>query len=181
MMILVAIAVIYYYSLSANNKVKKSPKVKQVSEVNKLLNRDMEKNYPATPREVVDLFSRYLVCYYGENLSDKQLREMVIQSRKMFDKELADKTPLDTQIKNLKEDISKYKSRDNKITTYMVEDSSDVEIQTFDSHYYAKVDTVYYVKGKKGTYRSLETYTLRKDTDGKWKILFWSITEIKEE
>lgn len=180
--VLMASVVIYsYYKTSIDNKKENEVSAKSDSEVEIIINKDLENSYPATPREVVDFYSRILSCYYGEKCSDAQLEKMVEQSRKLFDEELLKANPIDTYMVNLKNDISEYKQNKKTISTYVIEGSADIEYKTFQSHYYAKVDTVYYVKGKNGTERTFETYTLRKDSNGKWKILYWELTDTNEE
>lgn len=180
--VLIALGVVYYYYISTrDNKIENQKSESGVSEVEKIINKNLSVAYPATPREVVDLFSRILTCYYGENLSESELSALVSQSRMMFDDELLNANPLDTYMENLKTEIKDYKKHKRSISTYMVEESADIEYKTFQSHYYAMVDTVYYVKGKEGTERTFETYTLRKDNSGKWKILYWNLTEKDEE
>lgn len=43
------------------------------------------------------------------------------------------------------------------------------------------VDSAYYLKGEGNTSRTLETYTLRKDSNGRWKIVFWNLTKTSDE
>lgn len=176
-MILVGLSVVYYYYLSTNSKSAGSKKKKVSSEIQKLINEDFDKNYPATPREVVDVFSRILTCYYEGKCSDDEIMSLVLQSRKLFDDELIDKNPLDEYVDNLKAEIDQYKAEGKKISTYIVEKNGEVDFKTFQSHYYSMVDCAYYIKGKSGTSRTMETYTLRKDSNGKWKILYWSLID----
>lgn len=174
--VLIAMGVIYFYYLSSNNKTEKKKADTSASEIQELINKDLEKNYPATPKEVVELYSRYLICFYGDNCDEDELVQLAAQSVKLFDDELKNKNPFEEYIENLKADILQYKKEKKKISTYIVENSGDIEFKTFQSHYYANVECVYYIKGKGVTSRTLETYTLRKDSTGKWKILYWSLT-----
>ena len=83
--VLVAMALIYYYYLSSNDKTEKKKTNTEDSQVAKLINKDLDKSYPATPREVVELYSNFLVCFYGENYDDDELRQLAAQSVKLFD------------------------------------------------------------------------------------------------
>lgn len=180
-MVLIAMGTIYYYYLSENSKTKSNHKETTVSEVDKLINKDLDSNYPSTPREVVDVFSKILTCYYGGKCSDDELMSLVLQSRKLFDEELLDRNPLDEYMDNLKDEIAQYREEKKKISTYIIEKTGEIQYKTFQSHYYAMVDGVYYIKGEGGTSRTMETYTLRKDSNGKWKILYWSLMDTDEE
>lgn len=176
-MIIVGLSVVYYYYLSTNSKSAGNEKKKVSSEIQELINEDFDKNYPPTPREVVDIFSRILTCYYEGKCSDDEIMSLVLQSRKLFDEELLEKNPLDDYVDNLKAEIEQYKAEGKKISTYIVEKNGEIDFKTFQSHYYSMVDCAYYIKSKSGTSRTIETYTLRKDSDGKWKILYWSLTD----
>lgn len=180
-MILIGLGVTYYYYLSTNNKSVDKKKNKTASEIEQLINEDFDKEYPATPREVVDIFSRILTCYYEGKCSDDEIMSLVLQSRKLFDEELLNRNPLDEYMDNLKDEIEQYKTEGKKISTYIIEKNGEIEYKTFQSHYYSEVDCIYYVKGKSGTSRTMETYTLRKDSEGKWKILYWSLTDDNNE
>ncbi len=179
--LLIAMCVVYYYYITTNKKAEKSKTTNNLSEVEKIINKDLDNSYPATPREVVNFYSRLLSCYYGAKYDDDQFTSIALQSRKLFDEELLNQNSYDEYLENLKADIKQYKEEGKKVSTYIIEKSGDIEYKTFKSHYYAKVDCVYYIKGEGGTSRTLETYTLRKDSTGKWKILYWSLTETENE
>lgn len=180
--LLAVMCIAYYYYLSANNKTEKKKSEKKVStEVESLTDRNLDENYPATPREVVNFYSRILECYYSGKCNDEQIEQLAMQSRKLFDDELLAKNPEDEYLENLKADIKQYKEEKKKISAYIIEKSGEIEYKTFQSHYYAMVDCAYYLKGEGNTSRTLETYTLRKDSNGKWKIVFWNLTETENE
>ncbi len=174
--ILIAMGLLYYYYLSSKDKTVDKKSDTEVEEVAKLINKDLDISYPATPREVVEFYSRILSCYYGGKCDEEEIEQLAAQSRKLFDDELNNKNPYEEYVENLKAEIKQYKEEKKKISTYIIEKSGDIEYKTFQSHFYAKVDCAYYIKGEGVTSRTLETYTLRKDSAGKWKILYWSLT-----
>lgn len=174
--ILIAMGLLYYYYLSSKDKTVDKKSDTEVEEVAKLISKDLDISYPATPREVVEFYSRILSCYYGGKCDEEEIEQLAAQSRKLFDDELNNKNPYEEYVENLKAEIKQYKEEKKKISTYIIEKSGDIEYKTFQSHFYAKVDCAYYIKGEGVTSRTLETYTLRKDSAGKWKILYWSLT-----
>lgn len=182
-LILISACILYYYSLSSNSKTKSKAKQtnKSKTEVEDLVNRDLFKNYPSTPREVVKLYSRIITSFYDRKYTDDQLESLAKQARALMDQELLDKNAYDEYFENLKADIDQYKHEKKKISSYIIDKSGDIDYKTFDSHYYAKVKCIYYLKGEAGTSRTIETYTLRKDSDGKWKLLYWSLTPADED
>ncbi len=175
--ILIALGVLYYISLSADGRnEKKKEKNSYKEEISELINMDLDKNYPSDPRDVVEFYSRILTCFYSGNCTAGDIADLAMQTREIFDDELIEMNPENEYIKNLKADIRQYKEEKRTISTYIIEKSGEIKYKTFQSHYYAIVGCDYYIKGEKSTFRTSETYTLRKDSEGKWKILYWSLT-----
>ena len=179
--ILVALVVLYYYHISTNDRTEKKENDTQNSENAKIFNKNLDTGYPATPREVVEFYSEILSYLYSGEASEDEIEELGMKCRKLFDEELLAENPEAEYIKNLKSEIKQYKEEHKHISSYILEKSGDVEFKTFQSHFYAFVDCAYYVKGESSTSRTIETYTLRKDSEGKWKILYWKLTPIEEE
>ena len=44
---------------------------KELTDIEKVLVKDLKRDYPKTPREVVKFYNRIIKCYYGETLSEK--------------------------------------------------------------------------------------------------------------
>ena len=73
-----------------NDKSKRAnQKEKVLTEVQRITTKDLDKNYPQTPREVVKLYNRIVKCYYGMQYSDEELDALTDQALKLFDDELA--------------------------------------------------------------------------------------------
>ena len=82
----------YYYYLS--NKAPSVDATQQSvdnQELADLVSRDIENNYPKTPREVVKLYMRIAKQYYGSSVSEEQLEKLGRQARYLFDDELKSK------------------------------------------------------------------------------------------
>lgn len=174
--ILALLAVAYYFYLS-NRDVNRSGKEKETSVATSLSNRDLDKNYPGTPRGVVDFYSQLTKVWYKESLTEDELGNLAQKARALFDQELLDKNPNDQYVLNLKADIKAFQDKDKYISDYTVEDASNIDYVTFQKQSYAKVDTVYYVRENGQVTNTYQQYTLRKDKDGKWKILFWTVSD----
>ena len=57
-----------------NDKSKRAnQKEKVLTEVQRITTKDLDKNYPQTPREVVKFYNRIVKCYYGMQYSDEEL------------------------------------------------------------------------------------------------------------
>lgn len=166
----------YYYYLTNRDKkdVENSTKVTKVDEV---ILEDLEKDYPPTPREVIKFYDKILKCFYNEEYSDKELEKMADQARLLMDDELLDQNPKDQYLIMLEADIKDYKDNERTISDTTVSDSSDIEYKTVDGKECAYAVSSYFVKEGKSYSRTYQKYVLRKDDDGKWKILGYKMVE----
>lgn len=151
----------------------------ELTEVQKLAAMDIEKNYPATPREVVKMYNRIISCFYNSDCTEDEVTALGDQARLLFDEELLENNPRDQYFEDLKLEIEDYKSQGKTINSASVCSSNEVEFKTIDSRECAYVTVNYFISnGKAKSYeRTYQTYVLRKDTDGKWKILVFYLTE----
>ena len=73
--ILVVLVITYYHYLS--NRQQPDSKQEEVlavmTPVQEVLSRNLETNYPATPREVVRYFSEITQCFYNEPYTEEEL------------------------------------------------------------------------------------------------------------
>ena len=66
-----------------NDKSKRAnQKEKVLTEVQRITTKDLDKNYPQTPREVVKFYNRIVKCYYGMQYSDEELDVLTDQALK---------------------------------------------------------------------------------------------------
>lgn len=149
----------------------------ELTEVQKLITKDLDKSYPETPREVIKTYNRIITCFYGEEYTEEELRELGNQARKLFDSELLENNPEDAYFEALEADIAEYKEKSKTIASASVCDSNDVKFQKVDGDECAYVTASYFINENKKYSRTYQTYVLRKDEDGKWKILVFYQTE----
>ncbi len=149
----------------------------ELTEVQKVITKDLDKNYPETPREVVKLYNRIIACFYGEEHTEDELYSLGNQARKLFDAELLENNPEDAYFDALKADIAEYKEKSRTIASTSVCDSNDVKFQKIDGDECAYVTASYFINENKKYSRTYQTYVLRKDEEGKWKILVFYQTE----
>lgn len=149
----------------------------KLTEVQKVITKDLDKNYPETPREVIKTYNRIISCFYGEEYTEEELYELGNQARKLFDSELLENNPEDAYFEALKADIAEYKEKSKTIASASVCDSNDVKVQKVDGDECAYVTASYFINENKKYSRTYQTYVLRKDEDGKWKILVFYQTE----
>lgn len=169
-----AVLVVSYY-IYLTNRTPDTDSDTTNSEVTSILSRDLDLNYPATPKSVVTYYSSIIKAIYKYDLSEDEVTGFAQHARKLFDDELLSYNNYETYLDSLKSDIETYKDADRMITDYVVEDGYGIEYMTFQENRYAKVNAVYYIKDDSGLTTSYEEYTLREDEDGNWKILYWTV------
>ncbi len=162
-----------FYALSSYRNRKMADEA-VVTEITKLTTRDMEKDYPATVREVVNLYARISKCIYNDEMSDDDLETLVEKLRTLYDDELLEENEYIIQLSALKTERKLYKEKDRKINMYQIEDAANVVTKTIDGENYYYIKMYFTVKTGKDYDRSYENFVLRQDDDGRYKILGWT-------
>ena len=165
----------YYYC----SRVEKdnNEKITSDNEIVKITSKDLELNYPSTPKAVVTYYSDIISAIYKVEMDDKELEKVATQMRGLFDEELLLANTYNAYLDSLKVDIELYKAAERYISGYKVENGYNIEYITYQNEDYAKIDVLYYVREGGDLKHVYEEYTLREDEDGKWKILFWELTD----
>lgn len=180
--VLVALGLGYYYYLANKDIGKDATDIAaDTSEVSVLISKDIMANYPESPKDVVNLYARITKAYYDTSLTDEQIEALGKQARLMFDDELKN-TQTDADFyEKLKEDIGNYNSTKTRISSYVIQSAAKTKYSTFKDRQYASIALVYYLRQGDKLIDSPTKFTLRKDDDGHWKILFWELTEIDSD
>ena len=180
--VLVALGLGYYYYLANKDTGKDATDIAaDTSEVSVLISKDLMANYPESPKDVVNLYARITKAYYDTSLTNEQIEALGKQARLMFDDELKN-TQTDADFyEKLKEDIGNYNSTKTRISSYVIQSAAKTKYSTFKDRQYASIALVYYLRQGDKLIDSPTKFTLRKDDDGHWKILFWELTEIDSD
>ena len=149
----------------------------KVTAVQELLLRNLKTDYPATPKEVVKLYSEITRCYYGEEYTDDELIEMADMSRELFDDELVANQTDEQYLHALQQDIESYKSENKVISSYSVSNSTDVDYYNYLGDEWAQLYCVYSIRVGTNITPVKEKYLLRKDAGGHWKIYGWILVD----
>lgn len=152
----------------------------QQSEIQKLLEKEINESYPATPREVVKLYSRYTKCIYNEKLSDDEISKLAEKVQMLYDAELLQNNPFDEYLYDLKLDISEYHSSERRITSYSVDSGDNVVTWTDDGKEYARLVASYTLREDSAYNKTFEEFLLRKDEENRWKILGFRLTDSED-
>ncbi len=148
------------------------------TEAQAILSKDVDRNYPATVREVVRLFSRISRCYHNEVISEEEFKGLVEMQRKLFDEEFLENNPLETFTNNLTAEIDSAKAKEYQMVTWRVQKQSSVETWQDGENHFSSIIASYTMNTKgEGYTRTFEEFLLREDEDGRWKIVGWRLTD----
>ncbi|WP_033153225.1 DUF6715 family protein [Pseudobutyrivibrio ruminis] len=173
---MVSLVVGYYAYLSRRNDSVSADDSVELSEVQAIISKDFDKNYPATPRAVVKWYNRIITAYYAEEFTQEELEQMADQARKLMDDELLQYNPKDTYIASLNLEIEDYHNRQRVIVSSSVSESGEVQYKKINGYECAFVSAYYFVREGSSYTRTYEDFCLRKDSDGNWKILTWRLS-----
>ena len=166
-LLMVVVMICYYFYLSNKEKVKEetNPKFTAVQEV---LNRDLENNYPLTPKEVVKYYSEITKCFYNEEYSDSELEQLADKANQLYDADLLQWNDWGQYIISLKSQIKDFKDQKITISTYIVSSSTEVEEFPLDGYEFARLRVVYTLKQDNAKQDVAEVFLLRRDSEGRW-------------
>ena len=159
----------FYFYLS--NKVKTASEDDAVTAVQDVLLKNLEKNYPPTPKEVVKYYSE-ISNLYNEEYTDEQLAQMADKLLAIYDDELVANNPREEYIENIKKDVQKFKDDSFTISTFTPSQSTDVVYYTTAGRECAEIYCNYTIRSGSKYSTSQQRFILRKDIETQhWKIL----------
>lgn len=178
---LVLLVLGYYFYLSNRSMPEKTEEisVETMTVSQKVLSRNLETNYPPSPREVVKYFSEITECYYNEEHTDEELRDLGLKMREIYDDDLVANQTEEMYLSLLKSDVEEYKQNNRTISSFSPSSSVDVETFTKDGYECAKLYCVYDINQDGLLYQTTLCFILRKDEDAHYKIYGWKA--VKDE
>ena len=170
-LILIFMLVGYYFYLSNRGNGNGEEDV-ETTKVQEVLLRDLSKNYPASPKEVVKYYGEITQCLYNEECSESEMDQLGTKVMELYDEELVTFQSED-YMNRLKEDVAAYKKDEIKVSSYKTSNSTDVNYFNKDGYECASLFCTFTLR--KGTVLQTveEVFILRKDADGHWKIFGW--------
>ncbi len=160
MMIVIGCVIVgtFAYIYNREDKDKLEPDI-ELTEVQKLLVMDLESTYPATPREVVKLYSRFSMCIHNDDLTDEEFEKLGDKVQNLYAKELIEANPSDEYLMNLADS-------GNSIITWK-EDGKE----------FARLLATYSLREGKEYNSVRQEFLLQKDEAGLYKILGWRLAD----
>lgn len=175
-LIMVVAMVSYYYYLSNKGKQNRAEQV-EVSVAQELISRNLTTNYPPSPREVIRYYSDITRCFYNEEYTEDELKQLVEKTRQLYDDELLVENEYGVYLIELTKDIEYYKDNKIRVANYSVSASTDVDYFKDNGYDFARLYCTYTLVSGARRQPVEEVYLLRKDENGHWRIYGWDLAE----
>ena len=175
LVIVVVLVLAFYYYFANIRAVDTSEAVAEVraSKVEGVLLYNLDNRYPPTPREVVRFFAETTQCLYNETYNDADFAAMGAQIYKLYDEELKEENPWDVYLIDLRGEIDARRAMEYALSSYLLSGSIDVVYFHEDGYDYARLHCLFTLRQGTTFTPSEHQFLLRKDEDGRWKILGW--------
>lgn len=175
--ILLCLVLGYYYYLSNKNSGVKEEAEVTVTAVQEALMRNLDNNYPPSPREVLKYYGELAQCLHNEEYSEEEFLQLAKQVQLLYDDELIANQTQEQYIAGLTWDVNSMKEKEVVISSYSISSSTDVEYFEADGYSWAKLYLTLTLRQGTGLEISEEVFLLRKDEAGHWKIYGWKLAE----
>lgn len=179
LVILSGVIIGLYIMLTRDNGKEETTEIpSELTEAETLIRKDLVKNYPATPREVLKIYCRITKCLYNDELTDEQIEKLVSKLRDLYYPDLLAINSEDQQVEAIKNEREKYKKDKKSIFDYWIDSTDNIEYIETKFGETAIINMSFTEQGS-GMKKVYEKFSIVKDTDKKWKIA--AFKEIKGE
>ncbi len=178
--VLICMVIGYFYYLSNKESKETTEEVVQTTAVQEVLMRNLENNYPPSPREVLKYYGEIVQCFYGEEYTEEEFLELAAKVLELYDDELVANKTQQQYLDDLRFEVDNMKEQEIVVSSYSLSSSTDVEEFKKDGFRWAKLYCNFSLR--KGTQLEItnEVFLLRKDDAGHWKIYGWQLVEDKD-
>lgn len=142
-----------------------------------VLNKDLEKDYPATPKEVVKFYTEIEKCFYNEECTEEEIEQLGMKARELYDEELLANNEVGTYMVRLKQEIKEFKAAKKRLTGANVAASVNVDFFSEDGYDFSRIYCGYTILDGNGSTSVGQVYLLRRDENRRWKIYGWESSD----
>ncbi len=172
MIVAVAFVIIFYRLVNRPKQIEEG----QLSTIQTTLQRDLDFNYPPSPREVLRYYAELSQCLYAEDVTDKDIEDIGMKMRELFDDELKSTQTAKDYLNSLKVDVATFRDENRKIINFSTSSSTDVEYSDTEYGDLASLYCMFTMQKGNQNYSDNEKFLMRRDERGHWKILGWEAT-----
>ena len=177
MVLFAAVVIGIYFAITRGKNTDTKEIPAETSEADALIKKDLDWEYPATPREVLKLYCRITKCLYNDDLTDEQIKKLVSQVRNLYSFDLLENNAEDEQIAFIKGDRVEYKKDKKTIFSFAIDSANNIEYIDTKAGKTAVIKMYFTLKAGANMERSFEEFSLIRQDDGKWKIAAWRQSE----
>ena len=171
-LIMVVTSLLLYQHLL--NKVKTTEDV-PVTAVQTVLLKNLNKDYPASPREVIKYYNELQTCMYNDEYTDEEFADLANKALELYDDELVEHQNPEMYPQLLKQDITTFRDDQKKMVGNYTSSATEVEYYTKKKRQCANLRSTYQVRQGAAMTSTTQIFVMRKDEKGHWKILGWDI------
>lgn len=168
--LIVGVVGVYAYLASRSRSIADEA---AMTNVEKVLSRDMGYDYPSTPKELLKYYNEIQRCFYNENCTDDEIEELLIRARELYDAELLANNDFNVHLLSLRAEIQDYKDHKRVLSAVSVAASTNVDYFEEDGYEFARIYCGYNVTEGSTTKQAREIFLLRRDENRRWKIYGW--------
>lgn len=177
---IVAIAVLVvaaYLAVSNKNEEKAMTEAQKenITQLDKVLLKDLDESYPGSVREVIKFYCKILKSMFNGDVTEKQIDKLIDKERALFDEELLKLNEYSKFVDGRYSEIDAYKKNKSSMIKYVVGENESVKYWQNNGKDMASIKAKIYMGGDKYIDFTQE-YILRKDDKDRWKILSWENT-----
>lgn len=170
-----------YYLMNLKAEKNKPEDYVKLTKVQEVLSKNLETNYPQTPKEVIKYYSEITKCFYDETYTEEELHELAMKAMELYDHDLAANKTEEDYLRDLKSEIQSFKNNSYSISSYSTSSSTDVYYFQDDGFDFARLYCTYNVRMGTVIQPIEEVFLLRKDLEGHWKIYGWDAASNHKE
>lgn len=175
-LLVVVVGVVGVYAYLSNKAIADNQEA-VISAVEKVLNRDLSTDYPATPKEVIKYYVEIEKCFYADSTTDEELEALGLKARELYDEDLLEINEQEDYLIKLKTDVQAFKDRKRTIGNVAVAPSVNVFTFQEDGYDFARLNCAYNIVDSGTVKKVTVVYLLRKDENRLWKIYGWENAE----
>jgi hypothetical protein len=175
--VLAALIVGFYFYLANKTRENTSEDAAAMTKSQQVLLRNLENNYPPSPREVLKYYCDIIQCLYNETHTDEELEKLAKQIQLLYDDEFVANQTEELYLLNLAGEIADMSKNDMKISSYSTSSSTDVEFFKQDNFEWARLYCMFNIRKGTQILTTTERFLMRKDDAGHWKIYGWELAE----
>ena len=166
-----------YYMMNARIEKSKPEDYVSMTATEQVLSRNLQINYPQTPKEVLKYYSEITRCFYNEEHTEEELYALAMKALELYDYDLANNKTLEEYLRDLKQEIQDFKAKNYAISSYATSSSTDVYYFKEDGRDFARLYCNYTIRTGTVMDTIEEVFLLRMDLEGHWKIYGWDLAK----